>query len=343
MCASVVGLARGCDTRVRLASSVAEPGLKENSTMRLVYVTRLRSPAFAMLAAAAVASCGGKAPPATPSAPAVPPPAPTLEQLQSASVSGVFAQPVRLANGVYEGETLEPGAASRPRLALLESSVHFGDVDGAEGSEAVAMLGSSGGGSGEFAHVAVFGVRDGAVATLGTAPVGDRTQLQSLWLERDAIVMDVIEAGPDDAACCPTQVSRKKFALQDGALKQVSSEVLGVLGVSMLAANEWQLARIDGEPLPGDVEPPLVLFERGTLRGFAGCNRFTATVKESKPGEIDIAPAAATQMACPQPRMELEQRFLQRLDAVNRYSYAGGDLVLDWRDASGSGALVFRK
>ena len=107
-----------------------------------------------------------KAPPA-PVQPAGPPPAPTLEQLQSASVSGVFEQAVTLSGGVYEGEPAAADASSRPRLALWAPTLHFGDIDGAEGNEAVAVLSSTSGGSGEFVHVAVFGVRDGALVNLG--------------------------------------------------------------------------------------------------------------------------------------------------------------------------------
>jgi len=296
----------------------------------------------ALLAAFVVAGCAEKAPPA-PAQPAGPPPAPTLEQLQSASVSGVFEQAVTLSGGVYEGEPVAADASSRPQLMLWEPTLHFGDVDGAEGNEAVVMLSSTSGGSGEFVHVAVFGVRDGALVNLGTAPVGDRTKLQSLWLERGKILMDVIEAGPDDAACCPTQVARKTYAMEGGALKQLSSEVRGVLALSMLAANEWQLVEIDGQPLPAGVEAPLIHFENDKVRGFSGCNRFTAPVKETKPGEIDIGPAAVTKMACPQPQMDLEQRFLKQLDAVNRYSYLAGQLALSWQDADQAGVLVFRK
>jgi heat shock protein HslJ len=79
------------------------------------------------------------------------------------------------------------------------------------------------------------------------------------------------------------------------------------------------------------------------VRGFSGCNRFTAPVKETKPGEIDIGPAAGTKMACPQPQMDLEQRFLTQLDAVNRYSYLAGQLALSWQGADQAGVLVFRK
>ena len=310
--------------------------------MRPVHVPTFSAPLGASLLALALAACGGKSPPPA-AAPAGPPPTPTLEQLQSATVSGVFDQAVTLAGGKYQGAPVEPGAASRPELLLWEPSVRFGDVDGQPGSEAVAMLSSTGGGSGEFVWVAVFGVRDGQLANLGTAAVGDRARLQSLWLERGKIVMDVVEVGPGEAACCGTQVARKTYAMQDGKLAQQSSEVRGVLALSMLAANEWTLVEMDGQPLPAGIEPPLVHFEGGTVRGFAGCNRFNATVTEAKPGEIKVGPPMATKMACPPAQMDLEQKFLAQLGAAKGYSFVAGQLALTVAGGDRPGVLLFRK
>jgi heat shock protein HslJ len=226
---------------------------------------------------------------------------------------------------------------------LWQPTFQAGDVDGEMGSEAIVLLSSTGGGSGEFVYVAVFGVRDGALANLGTAPVGDRTRLQNLWLERGKVVMDVIEAGPNDPACCPTQVTRKTFGMDGGALKQLSSEVRGVLAVSMLSANEWTLVEMDDQPLPPDLDAPLIHFETDRVRGFAGCNRFTAPVQETAPGQIDIGAAAAERKACPPPQMELEQKFLQQLDAVSGYGYQAGQLALTWQDGERTGMLLLRK
>jgi heat shock protein HslJ len=304
----------------------------------------LAAPLAASLALITLAGCGGKAPPAgAPAAQPGPPPTPTLEQLRTASVSGVFEQPVTLAGGRYQGPPYEAGGASRPALILWEPAVHFGNLAGAEGQEAVALLSATTGGSGEMLYVAAFGVRDGALVNLGTAQVGDRTQAQSVWLEKGRVVMDVVEAGPNDAACCPTQVARKTFGLEGGAMKQLSSEVLGVLALSMLAANEWTLVEIGGEPLPAGVEPPLIHFERESVRGFAGCNRFNATIKEAKPGEVEVGPPAGTKMACPPPAMELEQKFLGELTKAKGYSFRAGQLALNWQDGDRSGTLLFRK
>lgn len=310
--------------------------------MRFMNVSPLPAPLGASILILVLAGCGEKAPPAPPQPPG-PPPAPTLEQLKSATVSGVFEQAITFSDGRYEGEPYAAGGASRPTAHLWGNTFHTADLDGVEGSEAVAMLSSNSGGSGEFVYIATFGTRDGAVANLGTAPVGDRTKLQSMWLERGKVVMDVVEAGPDDAACCPTQVARKTFGFEGGAFKQLSSEVRGVLALSMLGANEWTLVEMDGQPVPAGVEPPLIHFENNAVRGFAGCNRFNATVKETKPGEIDVGPGAVTKMACPQPQMTLEDTFLKQLDAVNRYTYLAGQLALSWQDGDRYGTLLFRK
>lgn len=310
--------------------------------MRHIRRSSVLAPLGASLLALAVAGCGDKAPKER-LAPPGPPPTPTLEQVKAATVSGVFEKAVTLADGRYEGAPFEPGAASAPRATLWEPTFHTADLDGNLGSEAVAMLSSNSGGSGEFVYLAVFGMRDGAFANLATVPVGDRVKLQALWLERGKVIMDVIEAGPNDAACCPTQVARKTFGYDGGTFKQISSEVRGVLALSMLSANEWTLIEIDGQPVPKDLDPPLIHVEGDRLRGFAGCNRFTASVAETKPGEIDVGPAAAEKKACPPPQMEIEQTFLTQLDAVNRYTYLAGQLALGWQDGERSGLLLFRK
>ena len=310
--------------------------------MRRIPVLSVCAPLGAVCIALGLAGCGERAPRERLKPPG-PPPTPTLEQVKAATISGVFDQAITLAGGKYEGQPIEPGAASVPTAALWEPTFNTADVDGVVGSEAVAMLSSNSGGSGEFVYLAVFGMRDGSFANLATVPVGDRVRLQNLWLERGKVVMDVIEAGPNDPACCPTQVTRKTFGMDGGAFKQLSSEVRGVLAVSMLSANEWMLIEIDGQPLSSDLDAPLIHFETDRLRGFAGCNRFTAPVKETAPGDIDIGAAAAEKKACPPPQMELEQKFLTRLDAVNRYGYLAGQLALTWQDGDRFGTLLFRK
>ncbi len=274
--------------------------------------------------------CSGK-PPATSgtdtAAPAVPQ-TPTREQLQTATVTGPFTEPVTLVDGRYEGPAAQPGAASRPSLTLLQPTIMTGDIDGRPPGEAVALLSSSTGGTGELTHVAVFAMREGRAQSLATAPVGDRVRVFRTWLERQQVRMDVIEAAPGEPACCPTQLTRKAYAWQDGKLAQVENAPVGSLSVNLLAATDWMLVEMDGQPLPEGPMPPTALVQYEKVTGFAGCNRYEGPLEESKPGKIAIGALTATRKACDAPANELEAQFLERLGRSNAYTFQAGRLLL---------------
>jgi heat shock protein HslJ len=298
----------------------------------------------ALILAVGLAACSQTPPPAPPAAAvAGPPPAPTLDQLKAATVSGVLEQPVTLAGGVYEGPAAEAGAASRPTLTLWVPTVGFANVDSVPGDEAVALLSTNSGGSGEFVHVAVFGIRDGRAVSLAMAPLGDRVKLHKLWVEQGRIQMDVIEAGPKDPACCPTQLARKSFTFQGGALKQESSDVVGSLSVNLLSATDWVLAEMDGQRLDPAGRPPTLLVQHDNVVGFGGCNRYTGALKETSPGTITVGPLASTRKACPAAEMDLEDKFTSRMNKVTSYTFLAGQLALTWGDKQGGGLLVFSR
>jgi heat shock protein HslJ len=129
--------------------------------------------------------------------------------------------------------------------------------------------------------------------------------------------------------------------MEGGALKQSKSETMGTVTIGTLAAIEWMLVSIDGQPVPEGIKPPIVHFEINSVRGSAGCNRFNATVKETAPGELKIGPPAATKMACPPAEMELEQKFLALFEKASRYTFVAGQLALTGKD--GTGTLIFSK
>jgi heat shock protein HslJ len=270
---------------------------------------------------------------------------PTKAQLQNASVAGIFDAPVVLRDGRYEGPPAQAGAASRPTLLLWAPSIEFGNIDGVEGNEAVALLSSSTGGSGEFVHLAVFGVDGSAARSMATAPVGDRVQLIRMWLEPGKVLMDVIEAGPREAACCPTQVARKVFEWQPGGeLQLLASDAISVLSVNLLAATDWMLVAMDGEPVPRDVMPPTALIQYGKIAGFAGCNRYAGPLTETEPGSLEVGILTATKKACPGTAAAIEQQFLARLARMNRYKLQAGELLLSGPAGNGAqSTLLFAR
>jgi heat shock protein HslJ len=86
-----------------------------------------------------------------------------------------------------------------------------------------------------------------------------------------------------------------------------------------------------------------LLVQYGKVVGFAGCNRYTGSLKETSPGTIELGPLALTRMACPPPASELEERFVARMNKVKGYTFVAGRLGLTWSDKDTQGMLVFSK
>lgn len=74
------------------------------------------------------------------------------------------------------------------------------------------------------------------------------------------------------------------------------------------------------------------------MAGSTGCNRYTAPYTLDG-DQIQLGPAAATQMACPPPLDEVERSFLDALDRVERWSV--DDEVLTLSDGDGNEVLRF--
>ena len=289
---------------------------------------------LALLGFGLLAACAGKdaAAPPGPAAAAAQPAPPTREQLLAATVEGVFHAPVTLEAGRYPGAAER--RASRATLTLLEPTVVFGDVDGMPPGEAVALLSAGGTSGAETVHVAAFAMRDGRATSIATAPVGDRARVFRSWLERDRLHVDVVEPAPGEAACCPTQLTRKVYGWQDGTLALLEATAVGTLSINLLAATDWMLVEMDGQPVPEGLLPPTALIQYGKITGFAGCNRYSGPVEERRPGSFAVGDVVATRKGCEAPAMTLETQFLERLARVDAYAFSAGRLVLTGPGAS---------
>jgi heat shock protein HslJ len=272
------------------------------------------------------------------------PAAPTREQLLGATVTGVFEAPVTLVSGLYEGPPAEAGAASKPTLKLWDSTIQFVDVDGVPPEEGVALLTAGEGGTGTYSHLGVFSVRDGKAATLGTVPLGDRVQLFRLWHEPGKVLLDIVEPGPGDPSCCPTQLSRKTVGWKDNRLQLLASDVVGGLSLNLLAATDWMLVEMDGQPLPAGAMPPTTLVQYGKAAGFSGCNRYTGPITESAPGNVKLGELAVTRKTCDAAANEIEAAFLVRMRAATSYAFEAGRLrLVAPRDGESPRTLLFSR
>ncbi|NWG54429.1 MAG: META domain-containing protein [Hydrogenophilaceae bacterium] len=87
----------------------------------------------------------------------------------------------------------------------------------------------------------------------------------------------------------------------------------------------WRLAAIDGAPPSG--EAPTIAFEGDRVAGFAGCNRYFAAIEQDPNVARYFTGIGATRMACPEPAMSLETRFLARLGETMSVRVVDGVLV----------------
>jgi heat shock protein HslJ len=269
--------------------------------------------------------------------------APSWQEAANAEYAGVFDEAVVLRDGIWEGEPYAEGGASAPRAGLAEDFLLSGDLDGDAAEESVVLLWSSSGGSGTFDYLAVLD-RDatGAAVNRATAPLGDRVKVRSAALEDGRVAVETVQAGPQDAACCPGQKMRRTFTLEGDTMTETSTEDLGRMSLADLAG-EWKLVRFGAdEAVPDDVEIT-AQFAEGVISGRAACNRYTGSVTAGDmPGDLSLAgPMAMTRMMCQPPLMEWEQRYAQALEGLAQYSFVAGQLVLSWRDESSGGSLFF--
>jgi heat shock protein HslJ len=188
----------------------------------------------------------------------------------------------------------------------------------------------------------VIGLREGVPTGLGTVEVGDRTKIRSFGISGTDVVLEVVEAGPDDAMCCPTQLAHKTYGMEAGTLRIKSSDVTGTLSLALLAG-EWTVVEIDGEPLPSGVDPPTATFDGDTVAGFSGCNRYRGTIKETAAGTIAVGPIAGTRMACPEPQMGLESRFFASLEKATQYTFLAGRLALSGMDGETMRSVLLKR
>lgn len=268
--------------------------------------------------------------------------APTLEELANATVSDVFDAPLTLEDGRWQGKPYAPDAASRPTAELDPSFRLSGDLNGDGLDEAVALLRSSGGGTGSFTHLVVFGRESGRPVQLAGVGLGDRIMLRAGHIDRARIVVDTIESGPEDPACCPGQSLRRSFELAGAELRESPREDRGRATLALLAGVEWLLDALAPEaPLPEGVEITLRL-EGEHLVGSSGCNRYSASIEDGdSAGSVRVGPALGTRRACAGAAGEIEPRYLDALAQVESFAFDGGRLLLRSRREDRGGALSF--
>jgi len=114
--------------------------------------------------------------------------------------------------------------------------------------------------------------------------------------------------------------------------------------LTTIAGTEWVL-REWGKDESASAKPEVtLLFIEGRFTGHSGCNRYFASVKEEREaGQVTVGLVGGTRMACPEPVMAVETRFLEQLGRVKKIGLLGTRLTLSYEQGSDWNTMLFEK
>ena len=212
--------------------------------------------------------------------------APTLAELRSATYTGLKGVPrsVTLVQGKWED------TVNKVTVMLANGLRAAGDLDGIPPDDAVVILSVNQAGSGVISYLAVVSRRDGKLINIATAPIGDRVQLRSMRVENRRIMTEVVQAGPDDAMCCPGELASRGWELTGSTLDELpGSAPTSRLSLSALGHDPWVLRSWDlSDPAPPSPEITLQ-WRDGRLSGKSGCNSYSAPATPgAQPGDVKV-------------------------------------------------------
>ncbi len=300
-----------------------------------------------LIASLLAAACGGATPPApaqpgrpgataTPVAQATGQPAETTgiaaEALKNATYSGIYDEPITLADGLYEGEPFTEGDPARPIVAIIDGAELTGDLNGDGVDDAVVFLLERGGGSGAFTYVAAQLNQDGQPVDAGAVRIEDRIGVRSAAIEDGQVVLDIITQGPGDVACCGTHKAHKTYALQDSRLVETTPAGGELVRISAadLDGTSWTLLELDHDQAALAGTEVTLTFGDGQVSGSGGCNSYSGSFSQGddNPLVMSIGPLTATDKSCPEPAGSQESAYLAALGNVARWGYDFGKLAL---------------
>jgi heat shock protein HslJ len=197
----------------------------------------------------------------------------------------------------------------------------------------VVLLNYAPGGTGQLLHLALMARKKGKIQNLATALIGDRVQIRDVRIEQKRIFVDVIQAGPKDAMCCPGEVTTREWTLEPGGKlnRYTVTAKPARLTLETIGNTEWILRSWDSKQ-PAPTRPAVTLiFKDGRFTGSSGCNNYFAPAKDGKiPGDVAVGAVGTTRKSCPDNEMSVERRFLEQLVRVRKFGFLVTQLALSW-------------
>ncbi len=111
----------------------------------------------------------------------------------------------------------------------------------------------------------------------------------------------LIESGDRRSNCTPVRAGGKMLQSPGGATDSLEGG--------------WRVKSIAGSPVPVGVTVTMEFGPDGRVSGRSGCNRYTGSFANAG-DTLKFSQLAGTQMACPPPQMEVEQRFYSTVGEI---------------------------
>jgi heat shock protein HslJ len=267
---------------------------------------------------------------------------PSVIELRSATLRGFSGEAITLENGRWEGEPSAPDSASRPVVSLVGDFSLFGDLNGDGVDEATVLLSSTDGGSGSFLHLGVMARQGHEVVNLATALLGDRVMVRSGSVAGGVLSLHVVQHGETDPACCPGELFTRSWQLTGDELVEVEAVATGRLSLETLSEKAWLLESLSETDVAPEYPQITLFFQDGRAQGSSGCNQYTGNAKPgANPASLKLGPFAVTRMACPDPMMELENRYMAQLGGAQSFAFLPNKLVIVWKNRDTTGTMIF--
>ncbi len=100
----------------------------------------------------------------------------------------------------------------------------------------------------------------------------------------------------------------------------------------------WIATSLNGRPFPGE-RPSFTLDKQYQVRGFGGCNTFTAVAYPLKEQRLAVSPILPRRKACDKGLMASEQAFFAALRYAEQWDQQGSTLIIK----SPNGELRFER
>lgn len=183
----------------------------------------------------------------------------TPEELANTTYNSLLLeQPVLLSSGVYTQAGESGFASDVTTVRLLSEPGATGQVEGF--AAAAVLLVENGGGTGQFVNLALVQDIGGEAVNTATVFLGDRTRVTNLAINEDgSIVVDMIQVGPNDGACCPNMPMTATFVKVGDQLvyeELASATIDAINAVTQVTAFVVQPTAYDNTVPPGGQGEP---------------------------------------------------------------------------------------